>query len=355
MSYFRPDIEAMEGYTPGYQPKGPGWTKLNTNENPYPPSPRVLAAIRDAAGEDLRKYPDPMADTFREAAAELLGTSPDCILCGNGSDDLLNMAMRAFCAQGDPVAFPYPTYSLYVTLARIQGARPVKIEFPEDYSLPAELATTGAPLTLLCNPNAPSGTAVCPEEVARLAHHLDGVLVVDEAYVDFADADCMELHQRLDNVIVMRTMSKSYSLAGLRFGYAAANPRLIEGLAKVKDSYNVDSLAIAGATAAIRDQSYLHENIKRIRETRRHLIAALQDLGFECYPSQTNFVLARPPEPFEAGQLFQELFDRKILVRYFDEPRLDEWLRITVGSEDEIETLLSTLRSIIAAARTGGE
>jgi len=354
MNYFRADIDVMEGYTPGYQPKGAGWVKLNTNENPYPPSPRVLDAIHKAAGEGLRKYPDPMADSFRQTAAELLDTSPDCILCGNGSDDLLNMAIRAFCAQGDPVAFPYPTYSLYVTLAQIQGARPVKVEFPADYRLPPELATTGAPLTILCNPNAPSGTAICPEQVARLGERLEGVLIVDEAYADFAAADCLNLHRRLGNLIIMRTMSKAYSLAGLRFGYALANPELIHGLSKVKDSYNVDSLAIAGATAAIRDQGHLRRNVARIKDTRRHLIAGLQDLGFECYPSQTNFVLTRPPEPFAAGELFQELFDRKILVRYFDEPRLDEWLRITVGSDEDIERLLSTLRNIITAARTGG-
>ncbi len=353
MSYFRSDIEAMEGYTPGYQPKGSGWVKLNTNENPYPPSPRVLKALRKAVSEDLRKYPGPMADAFREAAADVLGTSPDCILCGNGSDDLLNMAVRAFCEQGAPVAFPYPTYSLYVTLAQIQGARAVRVEFPQDYRLPPELAGTGAPLTILCNPNAPSGTMVCPEEVARLAENLDGVLIVDEAYAEFASANCLDLHRRMDNVIVMRTMSKSYSLAGLRFGYALASRALIRGLAKVKDSYNVDALAIAGATAAIRDQLYLQDNVERIRATRRHMRAALQDLGFECLPSETNFVLARPPEPFAAEALFQELFNRRILVRYFDEPRLDEWLRITVGSEKEVEALLNTLKEIIAAARTG--
>ena len=348
MSYFRTNIEAMDGYVPGFQPKEPGFIKLNTNENPYPPSPRAMEVLRTASEASLRKYPDPMAQRFRDAAAGVLGTSPDRIMCGNGSDDILTIALRSFCAEGDAVAFPVPTYSLYATLALIQGARPVAVDWPGDYSLPAAaLAGTGARLTLLCNPNAPSGTRVPAEQVAALAESLDGVLLIDEAYADFADANCLDLVDRFDNVVVTRTLSKSYSLAGMRFGFAVAQEALIDGMVKVKDSYNVDALAIATVTAAIGDQEHLRRNVAAIRATRERMATALETLGFGCLPSQTNFVLARAPQGVDAAGLFEALFARKILVRYFAQPRLDDCLRITVGTDDETDALLAALRDIL--------
>lgn len=343
MTYFRENIERMEGYTPGYQPQEPGFVKLNTNENPYPPSPRALEAMRRAAGEGLRKYPPVMADPFREAAAEVFGTEPERVLCGNGSDDLLNIAVRSFCGEGQPVAFPTPTYSLYETLTGIQGARAVRLDFPPDYSLPEELARTGARLTLLCNPNAPTGTLVPPSEVSRLADRLDGVLLVDEAYADFARANCLELVDRHENLIVTRSLSKSYSLAGLRFGWAVARRPLIDGMTKVKDSYNVDAVALAGAAAAVRDQDWLRRNVDRILRTRERLIDGLEGLGFTCLPSQTNFVLARVPARTNAAEVHERLFESKVLVRYFDLPRVDDCLRVTVGSDEEIDRLLEAL------------
>jgi len=349
MSYFRPNIERMEGYVPGFQPKEPGYIKLNTNENPYPPSPRVMEVLRNAGPESLRKYPDPMAEKFRLGAAEVLGTRPERILCGNGSDDLLNIAIRSFCGQGDLLAFPSPTYSLYDALARIQGARVRAVQFPQDYSLPDELAHTGARLTLLCNPNAPSGTAVPPEQVRRLASRVSGVLLVDEAYADFADANCLGLVDEFDNVIITRSLSKSYSLAGMRFGFAVAAEPLIEGMAKVKDSYNVDALTVEAATAAIRDQEWFRRNVERVRATRLRLTEGLSRLGFLCWPSQTNFVLARVPAGRDARQIYQQLFERRILVRYFDAPRLDDCLRISVGTDEQVEVLLNTLTEILNA------
>ncbi|MHC4591767.1 MAG: histidinol-phosphate transaminase [Planctomycetota bacterium] len=348
MSYFRSNIAEMEGYQPGFQPKEPGYVKLNTNENPYPPSPRVIGLLRSAGETSLRKYPDPMAQRFREAAAEVLGTLPERILCGNGSDDILNIAIRSFCGEGDIVAFPSPTYTLYRTLAKIQGALSVEVNFPEDYSLPADLAATGARLTLLCNPNAPSGTLIAPAEVAELARSLDGVLLVDEAYVDFAEANCLELVERFANVIVARSLSKSYSLAGLRFGFAVAQEPLIEGMVKVKDSYNVDTLAIEAVTAAIADQEWFRQNIAKIRATRDRLLKELTGMGFSCWPSQTNFILARAPDSRNARDVFNQLSERKILVRYFDAPRLDDCLRISVGTNEETDELLSALREILA-------
>ncbi len=348
MTYFRSEIEAMEGYEPGFQPGGPGYVKLNTNENPYPPSPRVMEALRGASPHALRKYPNPMAQGFREAAGRVLGIRPERILCGNGSDDLLNIAVRSFCAVGDALAFPWPTYTLYETLARIQGARPLAVPFPDDYALPAGLATTGAPLTMVSNPNAPTGTLVDPGLLEELALSIDGVLLIDEAYVDFAEANCLGLVERCENVLVTRTLSKSYSLAGLRFGYAVAQEPLIEGMAKVKDSYNVDALSVAAATAAIEDQHWLRRNVERVRATRERLAAELGALGFCCRPSQANFIFARAPEGTEAEEIFRALFERKVLVRYFDAPRLDECLRITVGTEEQTDALLDALRDVLS-------
>jgi len=349
MGYLRDNIERMQGYTPGFQPREPGFVKLNTNENPYAPSPPVLEALRDSCGESIRKYPDPLADAFRSTAAEVLGTRPERIICGAGSDDLLTIAVRAFCAEGDAVAFPRPSYSLYEVLAQIQGARAVPVEFPEDYSLPGGLGDTGAPLVLLANPNAPSGTMVPHGELERLAGQLEGVLLIDEAYVDFAEWNCLDLTDRHANVIVTRTLSKSYSLAGLRFGFAVADERLVDGMMKVKDSYNVSAPAIAGATAAISDRQWLARTVGRIKTTRARLIGELEGLGCFCHPSQTNFVLARMPEGRSAERVYEELLARKILVRYFKAPRLDDCLRITVGTDGEIDALIEALREILAA------
>ena len=296
-----------------------------------------------------------MSDAFRNAAARVLGTSPERILVGNGSDDVLNIAVRSFCGEGDAIAWPTPTYSLFDSLAAIQGARPVRVDFPQDYSLPDGLAATGAKLTILANPNAPTGTMVPPEEVSALADRLDGVLLVDEAYVDFADANCMALVERHANVIVSRSFSKSYSLAGLRVGYAVAQEPLIEGMCKVKDSYNVDSVALAGATAAIEDQEWLRRNVDRIRATRARMTTTLEAMGFRCMPSQANFVFARAPESIEAATVHRQLFERKVLVRYFDLPRVSDGLRISVGSDREVDTLLAALEQILATVKpTGG-
>ena len=264
MSYFRDNIERMVGYEPGEQPADPKVVKLNTNENPYPPSPAVLAALREVSPERLRRYPDPTAGLFREAAAKLFGVSPEEIICGNGSDELLTMVTRAFAGPQGVLAYPVPTYSLYRTLAHIEDAGFVEVPFEPDWSLPQQLFETEASLTLLCNPNAPSGTMVPAYEVSRLAGKVDGILVIDEAYVDFADTDCLQLAHKHKNVLVLRTLSKGYSLAGLRFGFAVGNRKLIAGLNKVKDSYNCDAISVLLATEAIEDQQTMRENNRRV-------------------------------------------------------------------------------------------
>ena len=346
-SLFRPAIEALDAYAPGEQPRdGADVVKLNTNENPYPPSPQAIAALGAVGGEALRRYPQPLADAFRDAAAEVLGVDPDWILAGNGSDDLLTMLFRAVTGDGRAVAYPAPTYVLYRTLAAMQGAPVREVAFGEDYALPVEgLAAADAPLTIVANPNSPSGTAAATSRLAALADRLSGVLAVDEAYAAFADASALDLVRRSERVIVLRTLSKSHGLAGLRLGFGVAHPRLLAGLARVKDSYNVDAVAAVVGAAAIRDVAYTGETVARIRRTRARLTAALAGRGFRVWPSQANFVLARPADG-GARRLYEGLRARGILVRYFAEPGLADKLRITVGTEDQTTRLLSALADL---------
>ncbi|MCK4849872.1 MAG: histidinol-phosphate transaminase [Phycisphaerae bacterium] len=348
MSYFRENIERMVGYVPGEQPTDPKVVKLNTNENPYPPSERVLATLASVNAEQLRRYPDPTAVMFRETAANVLGFSPEQIICGNGSDELLNIATRAFVGPQGLMAYPVPTYSLYRTLAHIEDAGFVEIPFGPDWSLPEELYSTGAKLTLLCNPNAPSGTMIETDEVAHLAKKLDGVLIMDEAYVDFADNNCLELVDKHKNVLILRTLSKGYSLAGLRFGYGIGNRKLIAGLNKVKDSYNCDALSVLLATEAISDQEVMRENARKVRDERERLSERLQAVGFEVPESQANFLLARMPAgcALTAKQLYKQLKERDVCVRYMEQTHLADCVRITVGRPEQNETLLQMMRQV---------
>jgi len=346
MGYFRDNVERAAGYVPGFQPQATDVVKLNTNENPYPPSPAVLKALVEVRPEQLRRYPDPLGQAFRAAAAGVHGVEPDNVMCCNGGDDLLSIAIRAFCDEKRALAYPVPTYSLYPVLANLQDCPMIEVPFDEEFNLPGELARTGAALTIVCNPNAPTGTFVPIEELASLAGELSGVLLVDEAYADFADADAVRLVREFDNVIVLRSMSKGYSLAGIRFGYAIAPTTLITGLLKVKDSYNVDAVAIALATAAIEDQSYFKENVERVKQDRQELTEQLRALGFAVGDSCTNFVLAETKNG-SAAAIYEALAQRHIFVRYFDAPGLDNKLRISVGTREQNERLLAALREIV--------
>lgn len=346
--YFRANIAAMQGYVPGEQPRDDGYIKLNTNENPYPPSPRVLAALRKAVGPTLRLYPEPLSDSLRSLAASVYGVNVENIMVGNGSDELLSMLMRSVIGSGDRVAYATPTYSLYETLIEIQGGVKAAVDYPEDFSVPVALSTGDAPLTFLCNPNSPSGTLVSLPEIDHLARAVSGILVVDEAYVDFADsegASVLPLVRQLPNLVVLRTFSKSFSLAGMRVGLAFAPEEIIAGMMKVKDSYNVNRLSLVAATAALQDLPWMARNVARIQQSRRKLTAATRELGFHVLPSQSNFVLAR-----KAGENLEELYEglkrRRILVRYFDAPGLRDCIRITVGTPREIAALLSALAAL---------
>lgn len=346
MGYFRKNIEQAQGYTPGFQPGRTDVVKLNTNENPYPPSPAVLKVLAEFSPDGLRRYPDPLGSVFRQAAAEVNGVSADNIMCTNGGDDLLTIAFRAFCDEQNPVAYPVPTYSLYPVLAKLENCDVIEVPFDDEFNLPARLATTKAALTIVCNPNAPSGSFINVEELACLADEISGVLLIDEAYVDFADSNCISLVKKFGNVIILRSMSKGYSLAGIRFGYAIADADLISGLMKVKDSYNVDAVAIEAATAAIKDQKHFKDNVEKIKSERTRLTEKLRALGFDINESSSNFVLAETKN-HKASDIYDKLVKRNIYVRYFALPRLDNKLRITVGTEEQNDILLNALKEIL--------
>ena len=347
MGYFRENIEKLQGYEPGFQPKETDVIKLNTNENPYPLSPAVMKVLAEISTEQLRRYPDPVGNEFRQAAAEVNGVQPENIMCCNGGDDLLTIAFRAFCDESRPVAYPVPTYSLYPVLAKLQNCNAIEVPFDDEFNLPARLASTNAALNIICNPNAPSGSFINVSELASLADELSGILLIDEAYVDFAEANCAGLVKEFDNVIILRSMSKGYSLAGIRFGYAIAQSDLIAGLMKVKDSYNVDAVAIAVATAAIKDQKYFKEITEKVKKDRDTLAAQLRGLKFKVPESCANFVLAQSKN-CEASKIYDKLVQRRIYIRYFNLPGLNDKLRITVGTSEQNDKLILALKEILS-------
>jgi histidinol-phosphate aminotransferase len=353
--FVRATVRDMAGYAPGEQP-GPGErvVKLNTNENPFPPSPRVMRAIREIDEETLRRYPNPTADDFRAAAAKLVGCTPDMILAGNGSDDLLTIATRTFIPPGGTLAYPDPTYSLYPVLARLEDAKTATVPWGADFSLPIEaLLATKAHAIYLANPNAPTGTFITPTKIEELAAAFPGVLLVDEAYADFADDNCIALVKKHKNVIVTRTMSKAYSLAGLRFGYAVAQRDVIDEMMKVKDSYNCDAISILAATAAIEDQAYARQNWDYVRKERQRVSAELTQMGWNVLPSHANFVLAAAPDG-RGKEAYQGLKKLGILVRHFDKPGLADKIRITIGTMQQNNALLEGVRALAGKAEMAG-
>ena len=343
--YARPTVARMAGYIPGEQPKpGEQVIKLNTNENPYPPSPAVFAAIGRIGADALRRYPQPMADDFRDAAARVHGVTRDQVLAGNGSDDILQIALRSYCGPGDVLASPDPTYSLYPVLAELADVRFVTVPWALGWTLPADaLLATNPRAIFFANPNAPSGTCVPVEQVSALASRTDALVLVDEAYVDFAESSCLPLLAQHENVLISRTLSKGYGLAGLRFGYALAHPSVIEQMAKVKDSYNCDAIAIAAATAALGDQAYAREQWARVTQERARVTEALTTRGFAVIPSQGNFVLATLPRAVFAKPVYEGMKARGVLVRFFDKSGLNDKLRITIGTPDENAAMLAAL------------
>ena len=372
----RPTIAGMAGYTPGEQPRrGDRIIKLNTNENPYPPSPKVLRAVRAAVDGRLRLYPNPTAERLREKLAKLHRCQPENIIVGNGSDEVLALAVRAFV---EPVAafartrptpaksvtpsraqsreivqYFAPSYSLYPVLADIHGAAKNAVPLKSDFSLPSvpelkrgQLWDFNAALTLVTTPNAPSGRGYPTRELEALCKTQHGVVVLDEAYVDFANENALKLARKFPHVLVARTFSKAYSLCFQRVGYFVGHAELIAALDKIRDSYNVNGLGQLAAEATLDDLAYYRANFRKIIATRAWLSRELTKLGFRVFPSQTNFLLAKPPV-FTAKDWLQKLRDRKLLVRWFSAPEVSDYLRITIGTDAEAAALVKAARKIL--------
>ncbi len=366
-SLIRPLVRALHPYVPGEQPKIKGLIKLNTNENPYPPSPRVLSAIKAAVDARLRLYPNPTAQVLRERLARLHRCQPQNIMLGNGSDELLALAGRTFVEPAAALArarmskamvqFFHPSYSLYPVLAEIHGAKANAVSLNADFGLPtvAELKRNRrwdfrAALTFVTTPNAPSGRGYTTAELDALCRAQKGVVVLDEAYVDFADQNAMSLALKFPHVLVARTFSKAYSLCFQRVGYFVGHPALIAALDKIRDSYNVNGLGQIAALATLDDLPRYRANFRRIIATRQKLGRDLTALGFQVFPSQTNFILARPPYS-SAQSWLQRLRDRKILVRWFSNPSVRDYLRITIGTPSEAAALVQAAKAILVLER----
>ena len=366
----RPLVRKLHAYVPGEQPKVKGLIKLNTNENPYPPSPKVLSAMQAAIDGRMRLYPNPSAQLLREQLAALHKCSPDQIIIGNGSDELLALGVRAFvepAANGDSassepsksrVQYFGPSYSLYPVLAETHGATPYSVPLLEDFGLPSVSQLRRgkrwdfqAALTFITTPNAPSGRGYSTRELEVLCSAMKGVVVLDEAYVDFADENALELCLKYPHVIISRTFSKAYSLCFQRIGYWIGHPELIAALHRIRDSYNVNGLAQIAASATLKNLSYYQRNFRRVTESRSRVAEALTGLGWTVLPSQTNVILTRPPGP-PARQWLEDLRRQKILVRWFASPDLESFLRITIGSESEMDTLLKTIRGLSVSKTT---
>jgi histidinol-phosphate aminotransferase len=363
-SLIRPLVRALRPYVPGEQPKIPGLIKLNTNENPYPPSRKVLAAIKSAVDGRLRLYPNPTADALRARLAKFHRCQPENLIVGNGSDELLALATRAFVQPANgakapgskgTVQFFTPSYSLYPVLAEIQGASSRGVPLGKDFTLPSprELKRGGrwdfaAALTFVTTPNAPSGRGYRTGELEELCRVQKGVVVLDEAYVDFARENAFALALKYPHVIVARTFSKAYSLCFQRIGYFAGHPELIEALQKIRDSYNVNGLGQIAALATLSDLSHYRGNFRRIIATRRRLTRELEKLGFDVLPSQTNFIFARPPK-FPAEIWLQKWREKQVLVRWFNSPATKDYLRISIGTNAEIDALLRAVGKIVGA------
>jgi len=342
-NFAREAIQKIAGYAPGEQISGRRIIKLNTNECPYPPSPKCGEALASFDWQALHLYPNPTAASLRQCAARLFGFDPDEILCGNGSDDLLTIALRTFVDAGQGFAYTEPSYSLYPVLAELQGARKIPVQLTDDvFDLPSNVVeqAADAKVLMLARPNAPTGNSFAMADMCRLCEQFQGVVWIDEAYADFADDNCLELVHRYPNVIVSRTFSKSYALAGLRLGMAFADKAIIAEMNKLKDSYNTDRFAQCIGEAALMDQRYLRENVAKIRATRQRSAEFFTANGCQVLPSQTNFLMIRPAHK-TAARLFSELREEGILVRYFALPRIDGLIRVTIGTDAQMDELFN--------------
>ena len=347
-SFLKKALRGFEPYMPGEQPAdGEDWVKLNTNESPLPPSPKVIEAIKAATGDSLRLYPSPTGAPARAAIAAHLDLDPSQVALGNGGDELIEMCFRAFAGKGDHVAYPTPTYSLFEPLCRIHEAVSAPHPSAEGWAWTEELAEDHAQLKFLVNPNSPTGTWSAEAAVEDVVTRSHGVVVLDEAYVDFAPESCIGLLEKHRNLLILRTLSKSYALAGLRIGYALGDLGLIANLDAVKDSYNLDRLAIVAAVAAMRDQDHHRKIVDYVVSERAWLAEQLRESRFEVAPSAANFVFVSPPPGSTAAAVADALRERQILIRHYDREPIAGWLRITIGTRDQHERLIGALKEIL--------
>ncbi len=355
MSYARRNIEQMHGYVPGEQPKVQNLIKLNTNENPYPPSPKVLEALHEAIGDKLRLYPDPTASGLRQKLGKIHGFEPDQILIGNGGDDILNLCVRAFCGEREKLAYFSPSYSLYPVLSNIQDAQQVELPLAENFQInahpPLLSKLEGVKLVFITQPNAPSGVWLQRVELQRVIEETKGVVLIDEAYVDFASDNCLDFVREYPNVIVERTFSKSFSLAGMRVGWAVGAKPLITALDKVKDSYNVNRLSQVAAEAALDDWKYFETITRKVKATRERVAHLLHAMGCFVHQSQTNFLLVKPPEPVTGKQWFEGLRERNVLVRWWDAERIRDFARVSIGTDEDMDKFLQATKEICEKAK----
>ncbi|WP_372634580.1 histidinol-phosphate transaminase [Cohnella sp.] len=348
-TYWSELTESLEPYVPGEQPKDRTYIKLNTNENPYPPSPKALEAIREAAGADLRLYPDPTCDSLRETIAAHYDLTKEHVFVGNGSDEILAFAFPAFFSATRPILFPDITYSFYPVYAQLYRLPYETVPTDEQFRIDPKSYSVPNGGVVLPNPNAPTARYLIVNGIKEILEANRGqVVIVDEAYIDFGGESVVPLVAEYPNLLVVQTLSKSRSLAGLRVGMAFGHPDLIEGLNRVKNSFNsytLDRLALAGAIAAIEDRAYFEETNRKVVTTRERTTAALRELGFEVIDSLANFVFVTHPVK-EASELFAALKERGILVRYFNKPRIDRYLRVSIGTDEEMDAFLDALREL---------
>lgn len=348
--YWSPITASLTPYVPGEQPKDKQYIKINTNENPYPPSPRVLEAITEAANGDLRLYPDPTCEQLNRTIAEYYGLKESQVFTGNGSDEILAFAFVGLFDPAKPVRFPDITYSFYKVYAKLYGISYELVPLDEQFNIPLEQLSNSPGGVIIPNPNAPTAKYVSLDALrAVLDSNSEQVVIIDEAYIDFGGESAVQLIEEYPNLLVIQTLSKSRSLAGLRVGFALGNEELIEGLNRIKNSFNsytMDRLALAGATAAIQDQAYFEQTRQSVIRTREWTTEQLEKLGFTVIDSKANFVFATHPEQ-EAKQLFQALRERGILVRYFDQPRINAYLRISMGTDEEMSAFIDAMSAIL--------
>ena len=369
--YWNEKTSGLKPYIPGEQPKDRKFIKLNTNENPYPPSPNVIAAIQNATSETLKLYPDPACTALREVAATRYGIRIGQIFAGNGSDEILAFAFAAFFeANNGPVIFPDVTYSFYPVYANLWSLPCKTIPLKDDFSIDTEpylemISQGKSSGIIFSNPNAPTGIVLSLEKLKKIAEVSEQnkrVLILDEAYIAFADKaySMLPFLNDFPNILIIRTFSKEASLAGLRAGLAFGSEELMEGLCRIRDSFNsytLDRLALAGATAALNDPSYYDEINRRIITTRHRVSAGLKDLGFRVLPSQANFIFAAPPveSGINGSEFFAALRERGILVRHFDKPRITEFLRISIGNDEDMDTFLAECEGIMKREKRKGK